>query len=254
MGYYRAGFTDITGIDNRPMPRYPFKFIQADALEYLAEHGHEYDVIHASPPCQAYSLGAKRWDKEYPDLLPRVEMALLETGKPFVIENVIGAPFTLSTITLCGIQLGLNVIRHRRFVLLPQIKQFPHTIPHPKRGDFITCAGHGGNGSNKYSDWCKAMDIDWMTKTELTQAIPPAYTEYIGKQLIRAALASNGEIFQGDAQKAASLLMDEVEQNCEINRPEFGELFSGVMITADMMWRIVVLINRKMSIIDNFWF
>jgi len=186
MGYYRAGFTDITGIDNKPMPRYPFKFIQADALEYLAEHGQDYDVIHASPPCQRYSLGTQRWKPDdYPDLLAPVEVLLLSLRKPFVIENVERAPFHLPTFKLCGIQFGLQVIRHRRFAASFPVLTMPHSIRHPERGKFVTCAGHGGNGSNSFKVWCKAMDIDWMTKVELAEAIPPAYTEYIGKQLMR---------------------------------------------------------------------
>jgi len=87
VGYHRAGF-DVVGIDNRPMPRYPYEHHVADALEYLAEHGHEFDVIHASPPCQAYSITKHSHDKEHPDLLPSKRRALQALGKPYVIENV----------------------------------------------------------------------------------------------------------------------------------------------------------------------
>lgn len=187
MGYYRAGFDEITGIDIVPQPRYPFRFIKADALEYLAEHGQEYDAIHASPPCQKYSLGSTRWNREHPDLLNRVEFELDLLGKPAIIENVERAPFIWPTITLCGIQFGLNVIRHRRFASKFFILGVRHVYQHPERGDFVTCAGHGGNGSNKFSTWCDAMKIDWMDKAGLTQAIPPAYTEYIGRFLLQAA-------------------------------------------------------------------
>lgn len=186
MGYHRAGFNDITGVDIKPQPHYPFKFIQGDALEYLAEHGTEYDFIHASPPCQRYSLGSTRWDGiEYrPHLLPETEIKLLNLGIPFVVENVERAPFMLPTITLCGIQFKLNVIRHRKFSSNILLLGVPHLWKHPDRGDFVTCAGHGGNGSNKYSTWCRAMGIDWMTKGELAEAIPPDYTEYIGRQFL----------------------------------------------------------------------
>ncbi len=184
MGYYRAGF-DVVGVDIAPQKHYPFKFHQADALEYVAAHGHEFDAIHASPPCQRYSLGSARWGREHPDLLNKTETMLYATGLPVVIENVERAPFIGPTITLCGVQFELDVIRHRKFASNVFLFSVPHTRKHPKRGDFVTCAGHGGHGSNKYSVWCDAMQIHWMNKTELSQAIPPAYTEFIGRQLLR---------------------------------------------------------------------
>jgi DNA (cytosine-5)-methyltransferase 1 len=189
MGYHHAlkeaGIEhEITGIDINPMPRYPFRFIQADALEYLWDYGEEYDFIHASPPCQKYSLGSSRWDKEYPDLLNTIEVRLAKGTKNFAIENVERAPFLLSTFTLCGIQFGLNVIRHRKFAVNFFFLNRPHAIPHPPRGKFVTCAGHGGNGSNSFSVWCDAMKIDWMNKEELSEAIPPDYTKFIMQQYL----------------------------------------------------------------------
>src|SRR5262252_422519 len=91
MGYSRAGF-DVTGVDHRPMPRYPFVFVQADALEYVAEHGREYDVIHASPPCRAYSRMRRITKREYPELIAPTRATLDAVGRPFVIENVEHAP------------------------------------------------------------------------------------------------------------------------------------------------------------------
>ena len=116
MGYYRAGFDDITGVDNKPMPRYPFRFIQADALEYLAEHGHEYDVIHASPPCQRYTRAqnASKNSGAHPDLIEPIRNLLMLTKKLYVIENVIGAPL-IDPKVLCGLSFGLRVRRHRLF-------------------------------------------------------------------------------------------------------------------------------------------
>jgi DNA (cytosine-5)-methyltransferase 1 len=185
MGYHRAGFDEIVGVDIKPQPHYPFTFVLGDALEYVALHGREFDVIHASPPCQRYSLGSQRWNPYiYPDYLAEVENRLTEIGMPFVIENVERAPFTLPTITLCGIQFGLNVIRHRRFASSKLLFAKPHTEAHPKRGAFVTCAGHGGHGSNRLDTWRQAMGIEWMDKKELAEAIPPAYTEFIGRQLI----------------------------------------------------------------------
>jgi hypothetical protein len=185
MGYHRAGF-EVVGVDINHQPHYPFEFHQADALEYVSEYGHEFDAIHASPPCQRYSIGSQRWDiTKYPDLLGIAEDKLIELDKPFIIENVEHALFRLPTITLCGTQFGLDVIRHRKFATSFMVLNLPHSISHPKRGDFVTCAGHGGHGSNKFSVWCDAMQIDWMDKKELSQAIPPAYTEYIGNFLMQ---------------------------------------------------------------------
>jgi len=198
-GYQRAGFF-VVGIDIKPQPNYcGDAFIRGDVIgilgrmlkgeKFLASDGRWYRLtdfaaIHASPPCQRYSLGSARWDKEHPDLLNKTENLLQKIGLPAVIENVERAPFTWPTITLCGIQFYLDVIRHRKFATNWFCLAFPHNLKHPKRGEFVTCAGHGGNGSNKYSVWAEAMGIDWMTKPELTQAIPPTYTEYIGRQLL----------------------------------------------------------------------
>lgn len=189
MGYHQAleeaGIDhEIVGIDINPMPRYPFAFIQADALEYGAAHGVEFDFIHASPPCQHYSIGASRWDNEYPDLLPFTEKIVTAVSKNWVIENIDRAPFSLPTVTLCGIQFGLNVIRHRKFAASFYLWLQPHTKPHPRRGEFVTCAGHGGNGSNSKRVWESAMGIDWMSKQELAEAIPPAYTRWIMRQFL----------------------------------------------------------------------
>lgn len=200
MGYYRAGFTEITGIDIRPQPRYPFRFIQADALEYLAEHGHEYDVIHASPPCQAHSDLAHLhrskgtdYDERHKDLIPQTRALLQAIGKPYIIENVEGAPLT-NSFTLCGAMFGLKVYRHRLFetsffaIVPPHIAHHDNT-PAVGRGisskGFISVTGVGGFGiPNGFGYACSAMGIDWMSRPELSQAIPPAYTQWIGERLL----------------------------------------------------------------------
>src|SRR6478609_8846153 len=125
-GYRRAGF-DVTGVDIKTMPRNPHTFIQADALEYLAGHGHEYDAIHASPPCQAYSVTRNIWkyDGKHPELIEPVRALLQATGLPYVIENVPGAPLHHS-ITLCGAMFGLRVYRHRLFESNVLLFQPPH--------------------------------------------------------------------------------------------------------------------------------
>lgn len=191
MGYYRAGF-DVTGVDIKPQPHYPFAFIQADALEYVAAHGAEYDAIHASPPCQGYSDQSNCWKgKEYPRLIADTRTALEKIGKPFVIENVPGARRDLNAvIVLCGSMFGLRVYRHRFFessFLMMQPWHIPHDDSTPRAGrgispkGFISVAGHMGN-----IEYVKmAMGIDWTSGEGLSQAIPPAYTEFIGAQLIQ---------------------------------------------------------------------
>lgn len=193
MGYHRAGF-DVTGVDITPQPRYPFAFIQADALDYLVGNWWRYDAIHASPPCQAFSLGARRWmnsgDYDYPDLLALTRYWLKAIDLPYIIENVEHAPMQ-NAITLCGTQFGLRVFRHRKFessvMLFAPGGRCNHTgvsigfAP----DDFVTIAGHGGNGSARLDNWQDAIGIDWMSKPTLTQAIPPAYTEFLGRQLLR---------------------------------------------------------------------
>ena len=189
MGYHQAGF-DVVGIDNRPMPHYPFRHIVGDALEYIRKHGHEYDAIHASPPCQHYTkLRSLHPDHVYPDLVAPTRDALMSTGRPWVIENVPGAPL-FSPVMLCGMSFGLRVYRHRLFessVFLTGMGHLKHMELtatrgwHPEWTGFITVAG-GHN--TPVSMARKAMDIDWMNRDELSQSIPPAYTRFIGAQLI----------------------------------------------------------------------
>ena len=299
MGYHRAGFDEIVGVDIVSQPRYPFQFVQADALEYLAEHGHDYNVIHASPPCQGYSIMHNLpWlrGREYPLLILPVMEMLDDLGKPYVVENVMGARHGSKTLQkrgleshglkagwLCGAMFRLPFYRHRLFAtnwfwLAPghprhQWHPLPGKIPDWKgqsassihvrsddqnRGSGLTRPEreilthtnpvntpwrerHDGalnirpgyekvpfcyptivgerlraNGRPKDSkiglsngmpetqlaNWqngtdavgvghakgwrlaAEAMGIDWMKRDELTQAIPPAYTEFIGRQML----------------------------------------------------------------------
>jgi DNA (cytosine-5)-methyltransferase 1 len=190
MGYSRAGFTEIVGIDVKPQPRYPFRFIQADALTCPVDV-RWFDAIHASPPCQKYSWSAKRWREiERVDLVAPTRAQLQASGLPYVIENVIGAPLE-KPITLCGVMFGLEVLRHRRFessefLLAPRHLAHAGTV---MDGTYVTVAGHGGNnikGRGSRAAKQHAMGIDWMGDQELNEAIPPAYTEFIGRQLIAA--------------------------------------------------------------------
>ncbi len=201
-GYRRAGF-EVTGVDIKAQPRYPFEFIQADALEYLRTHGGEYDVLHASPPCQRYSVASKSHNgkaESHPDLVGPVRDILHKLEVPWVIENVIGAPL-LNPVILCGTMFpGLRVIRHRQFesniaLVAPKCKPHPlcYTMdkrkPHYGRLDemeaFVMVNG-GGNCSKVAA--ADAMGINWMTKGEMNDAIPPAYTKYIGRQLMQFLL------------------------------------------------------------------
>jgi DNA (cytosine-5)-methyltransferase 1 len=192
MGYHRAGF-EVVGVDIAPQPHFPFEFHQADALEYIREHGQEFDVIHASPPCQAHSSLNALWGREYHDHIATTREALEETGKAYVIENVVGAPLN-NPLMLCGTMFGLYVIRHRLFEVKPPLYFAPATCNHdlpvvrcglrPRRWEqFASVVGH--HSDVEYSGM--AMGIDWMTQAELSQAIPPAYTEWLGRRIVEAA-------------------------------------------------------------------
>lgn len=203
MGYYRAGFDEIVGVDIKPQPRYPFEFHQDDAMDVLrhlvmqlrswpkaSRYGHYFDAIHASPPCQKYSWAAKRWkDRERVDLVEPTRELLIRIGLPWTIENVIGAPLARH-VTLCGTQFGLEVLRHRRFESSVFLLMPGSPCSHAgsvRGGDYVTVAGHGGEnakGRGGRAAKQRAMGIDWMNDQELNEAIPPAYTEYIGKQLL----------------------------------------------------------------------
>lgn len=202
-GYKQAGF-DVTGIDNRPQPNYAGdRLVIADALDYLAKHGHEYDFIHASPPCQGYSdarnLGKARNGSfpEYPLLIEPTRVLLQKLGKPYVIETVKPRPL-INPIMLCGTQFGLKVYRHRYFessLVLSQPAHYPHKDRTPSAGNgvspkgFISMCGTGGVRGMTMPEvvkyWQYASGNFWMeTREELKESIPWRYTEYIGKQLI----------------------------------------------------------------------
>lgn len=189
-GYQRAGFY-VVGVDIKPQPRYcGEEFVQGDALEYLAQHGHEFDAIHASPPCQGYSRTRNLQGNEHPLLVEDVRRLLLATGKPYVIENVPGAPLR-DPVTLVGSMFGLRTMRPRLFECsfdVPFVLAPPPAAKHakmgrpPQAGEYVHVVGHMSN-----VPYCReAMGIDWMTQSELAEAIPPAYSEWIGKHLMHA--------------------------------------------------------------------
>lgn len=191
MGYHRAGFR-VVGIDVKPQPRYPFDFIQMDAFEFFDRVANgEYEAPaawHCSPPCQAYSVTQNIHGREYPELVHPTRSALEQSGLPYVIENLVGAPLN-TTIELCGAMFGLRVYRHRLFESNVMLLQPPHPRHiavctqvgrRLKAGEFITVAGHFADVKAAG----EAMGIDWMTRDQLAQSIPPAYCEFIGRQLL----------------------------------------------------------------------
>ncbi len=192
MGYHRAGF-EVEGVDNKSQPHYPFKFYQADALEFPLEG---YDAYHASPPCQAYSrLTEKRFRGNHPDLIAHIRARLqfrYEVYKcPYVIENVPDAKNRLvNPLRLCGTQFGLAVYRHRYFECHPEIYPLMPPCNHHKNPVLVsgTTRRKTGRIENSVQEKCKGMAIDWMTGSDLDQAIPPAYTEYIGKYLMKCII------------------------------------------------------------------
>ena len=185
-GYRLAGF-DVLGVDIRPQPKNPHPFVMADALEYLREHGHKYDLIHASPPCQAYTKAGKQWRKEgreYVDLIAATRESLVANGKPWIIENVPGAPLR-NPILLNGSAFGIRVHRPRYFETsfplpqpdVPPMK--PVKMGRPiKEGDIVQPVGHFSGV--RYA--AREMGLPWMGQKELAQAIPPAYTRWIAER------------------------------------------------------------------------
>ena len=178
MGLYRAGY-DVIGIDIKPQPRYPFRFIQADALNPPVDLA-DFDLVWASPPCQAFTNARVIHGNDHPDLLTPTRKMLQSSAKKWAIENVPGAPMRADYI-LCGSHFGEpRLKRHRLFEtswhgfdLLP--------ICCHDDGNIVSVFGHGGHIYHGVDDWRAVMGIDWMTRDELAQAIPPAYAEFIGK-------------------------------------------------------------------------
>jgi DNA (cytosine-5)-methyltransferase 1 len=200
MGYHRAGF-EVVGVDAEPMPRYPFEFHQADALEFLAAHWQEFDAVHASPPCHDHSKLQVTTGIDYGtgDLLGKTLDLLLALGVPFIVENVDSASVRAEMAraantyaVLCGSMFGLEV-RHGSFLL--QVRRH-RLFATSFRGTALDVTGHGMQGReyrrrrelglpfDTLADRREAMGIDWTDREELSEAIPPAFTEYLGGLLL----------------------------------------------------------------------
>jgi len=193
-GYADAGF-EITGVDIYPQPRYPYAFHLMDAFRMLARlaDGTEppYDVYHASPPCQRYSVNTNQHKTHgnHPDYIHDVRVALVRLGRPYIIENVPGAPL-YHPITLCGSMFGQTRLRRHRLFESNVVLLQP-SCRHDRLRACISVTGHTGgrstrDGAERFGStalWKEIMGIDWMVGRELAEAIPPAYTEYIGRQL-----------------------------------------------------------------------
>jgi len=206
MGYHRAGF-EVVGVDINPQPHYPFEFHQADALQVLEklldnravafekdnfQHLYilsEIDAIHASPPCEFGSrMTAKHCLVNHENLIPDTRARLRNTGKPFTIENIPdNRRHLINPFMLCGTMFGLYLHRHRYFETSPVLYFLTNTCIRIKEPVLVTGCSRRKNGRREYkrSEISEAMNINWMLKTELDKAIPPAYTEYIGKYLMQ---------------------------------------------------------------------
>ena len=204
-GYNRAGF-DVVGVDLVHQPRYPYAFIEGDAVEVMDRlltggdvggyHLGDFAALHCSPPCQRWSqatLSQRRAGKEYPDLLTPMRPRLARVTVPWVIENVPGAPLR-PDFKLCGCMFGLELpgvgqLRRERW-FETSWHAFGFQIPHRHWGPEISIAGHGTpawmrgrTGHIGVADWRQVMGVSWTTRAELTEAVPPAYTELVGARL-----------------------------------------------------------------------
>jgi DNA (cytosine-5)-methyltransferase 1 len=194
MGYYRAGF-DVVGVDNRPQPRYPFQFHQADAMTFPLDG---YDAVHASPPCQDYSKNLRHQASGYARLIEATRDRLRAAAVPWVIENVEGAPlpsqadlFGAYGAELCGTMFGLRIWRHRLFEASHPVsppRGCDHTCrplnPYRQSSRALIASIVGGEWHEQEEPWRAEMGVPWMSRDEGREAIPPAYTEHIGAQLL----------------------------------------------------------------------
>jgi DNA (cytosine-5)-methyltransferase 1 len=192
MGYSQAGFTEIVGVDIHSMPNYPFYFVQGDALEPPVRL-EDFDLIHASPPCQRWAGGFVKNRERHPDLIGHTRALLVAAGQSYVIENVQRAPL-LNPVMICGGAVGcygpeLQLHRHRMFEA--NWPFFGASCMRPRRLT-VSVVGNGTPSGNRktigrnpsIAEKREVMGINWMTRAELSEAVPPAYTRFIGGQFI----------------------------------------------------------------------
>ncbi len=193
MGYHQAGF-DVVGVDINRQPNYPFEFNQGDVLGLDRAFVASFDAIHASPPCQAYTRKSANWGRErkhwieHPDLIEPTRAVLMASGLPYVIENVIGAPMR-QDLMLCGTMLGLRIIKHRQFeasfplfALLPECDH--SDVYNPWQGKGRSAREHREAQGTPWIPQCGGASRKAGYTGDLNNAIPPAYTEFIGRQLL----------------------------------------------------------------------
>jgi len=192
MGYAKAGY-EVVGMDIKHGKRYPFEYIRRDVMTLRPEDLEGFDLIHASPPCQTYSVTkhlrvAQGKSTSKQDLLAQVRSLLVVSEIPYVIENVKGAPL-IDPVQLCGSAFGLKVRRHRLFESSMELRGTD--CHHKEQGKPVGIYGSmrdeipgGGHTAKTMDEAREAMGIDWMIWGELVEAIPPAYTHYIGQQIM----------------------------------------------------------------------
>ena len=188
VGFDRAGWI-VDGVDIVAQRHYPFKFFKADAVEFIYEHGHKYHAITGGPVCKRYSKTWRINSADHPAQIPATRQAMRSTGLPYVIENVEDAlPELLDPMMLCGQDFGLHTYRHRLFESNVRLTRPGTHAPHIRRtvkmgrervGDYYHAVGHFAA-----TDYIrKDMGVEWMSRDEISQCIPPAYTEHVGTQL-----------------------------------------------------------------------
>jgi DNA (cytosine-5)-methyltransferase 1 len=194
VGYARAGF-EVVGVDIAKQKRYPYEFIQADALEVLLDLDflRTFDVLAGSPPCQTHSItqhlrNAQGKTTSKVDLIPQTRAGFIASSKPYVIENVPGSPL-INPVVLCGSSFDLKVRRHRHFE--SNLELVGSVCNHKKQGKPVGIYGSmrdeipkGGHTAKSIEEARESMGIDWMLWGDLVEAIPPIYTEYLGKQIV----------------------------------------------------------------------
>ncbi|MFH8937043.1 class I SAM-dependent methyltransferase [Streptomyces griseosporeus] len=200
-GYADAGF-DVTGVDKDPQPRYPYRFVQADAIAFVLEHGAAFDFIHASPPCQHDTECQRLRGNDHPDLIAPTRTALEAAGRPWVMENVRGAvPKLRAPVLLCGQMFRLANYRHRFFetgggFTLAQPGHPAHLVPQAKMGRPIP-PGHYGQFVGNFSGVGLAREVlgvPWMNRDGIRECIPPAYTQHIGAAALELLTAGRLEV------------------------------------------------------------